>query len=251
MKFLPFACCLSVIWSGAARADWLDLRRQGVEAELAAARKASVPEPWLAKYVADLPKAHPLAGLTIVVARAPSSNPHKPGDVLARIEGVAALRGVGVALHAGQVTLRLPGQKATAATNLALFTDLPLLQVPLAVFVATEAEHLFTFQNEGEFGDVAVLRLLPRYERGGGLQPLKVGLSKRYQAFAQSEVTDREGRPLGGLLWQEPRLDKGLVVWQELRLRAKGSEAVVPLRLLELKRGKAAGKLVFDANAWK
>mgnify|MGYP003336974614 CR=1 FL=1 len=40
---------------------------------------------------------------------------------------------------------------------------------------------------------------------------LAVGVSKQWQAFAQSEITDREGRPLGGLLWQEPRLQQGLV----------------------------------------
>jgi hypothetical protein len=91
----------------------------------------------------------------------------------------------------------------------------------------------------------------PRYERGPGLEALKVGVSKQWQAFAQSEVTDREGRPLGGLLWQEPRLQQGLVVWQRARLRAKNSDATVPLRLVDLKRGKAAGKLVFNASALK
>ena len=61
----------------------------------------------------------------------------------------------------------------------------------------------------------------------------------------------REGRPLGGLLWQEPQRQQGLVVWQRARLQGKGGGEAVSLRLREIKRGKAAGALVFDARALK
>jgi hypothetical protein len=257
LKLFGLAWALTWVGIPPARADWLELRRRGVEAELAAARQASAPEPWIARYQAELSKDHPLAGLVLVVARAPAAQSPTggekdrgaPGAVMARFEGVAALRGVGVALQAGKVVVRLPGQKPQPASNAALFQDLPGVQLPLAVFVASELAALYTFQNEGEFDDVAVLRMRPRYERGPGLEALKVGVSKQWQAFVQSEVTDREGRPLGGLLWQEPQRQDKLVVWQRVRLRAKGSDAAVPLRLVELKRGKSAGKLAFDAKA--
>jgi hypothetical protein len=255
MDRLRFLLPVLLLLPAVVHADWLDLRRQGPEAELAAARKVAAPEPWIATYAAELPVGHPLSGLKLTVARAPGQV--RAGhaalmDVLVRFEGPSALKGVGVVAHAGQVWLRLPGTKAVPMTNDALFQDLPRLGLPLAVFVASETEHLFDVRNEGEFDDVAILRMLPRYEKGPGLQPMKVGVSKQQAAYVLSEVTDREGHALGGALWQETRLDKGLAVHERLRLRPAGhDDAVVELRMSGLKRGKAAGKLVFGPASLK
>lgn len=238
-----------------AHADWLDLRRQGPEAEFAAARQISAPEPWIATYAVALPLNHPLAGLKMTVARAPGEarQGHPTlSDVLVRFSGPASLHGAGVVAHAGQVWLRLPGGKVAPMTNDTWFQDLPHLGLPLAVFVASETEKLFDVRNEGEFDDVAILRLLPRYEKGPGLQPMKVGVSKQHAAYVLSEVTDREGKALGGVLWLETRVDKGLAVHERLRLRpALHDDAALELHLTGLKRGKAAGKLVFGPAALK
>lgn len=269
-RSVPFWVLVGLLFAGAAHADWLDLRRQGPEAELAAARKVGAPEPWIATYGVNLPPEHPLAGLKLTIARAPGQPGAKPAkggvkgeakvtairpalsDVLVRFEGPASLHGTGIVAHAGEVWLRLPGGKAAPMTNQALFQDLPGLGLPLAVFVANETHGLFDIRNEGEFDDVAIVRLMPRYEKGPGLQPMKLGLSKQQAAYVLCEVTDREGHSLGGVLWLDVQVDKGMAVFDRLRLRPAGKDAgAIELRLLEMRRGKAAGKLKFTPAALK
>ena len=266
LKVLAGLAVAGLVLAGPAHADWLDLRRHGPEAELAAARKLAAPEPWIATYATNLPAEHPLAGLKLTVARAPGKPGAAPAkgaakeavarpalsDVLVRFEGVPALQGIGIVAHAGEIWLRLPGGKAMPATNQTLFQDLPRLGLPLAVFVASETHKLFDIRNEGEFDDVAIVRLLPRYEKGPGLQPMKLGLSKQQTAYVSCEVTDREGHSLGGVLWLDVRVDKGLAVFDRLRLRPAGKDAgAIELKLLELRRGKAAGRLKFTPAALK
>ena len=109
---------------------------------------------------------------------------------------------------------------------------------------------LFDLQSEGEFGDFGILRLRPHYEAGPGLQPMKAGVSKAFHAFALAEVTDLQGKAQAGALWLDPATEDGLVVFARLRLRpAAGDSAALELERTDLKRGKAAGKLVFGPAA--
>ncbi len=235
--------------------DWLDLRRRGIAAELAAARQATAPEPWIAQYAIDLPNSHSLHGLKVTIARAPGALvAAKPGpsSVFVKFEGPPTLHGAGIVIHGGQIWLRKPGGQAKIASNEGLFADLPGLGLPLAVFVASETQGLFDLRNEGEFGDVAILRALPLYERGPGLQPMKIGMSKQHGALVLGEVTDREGKSLGGVQWLDQVLDHGLVTFGQLRLRpAEHDERSLVLQRVSLRRGAAAGKLIFSEKSFK
>ena len=251
-----------------AAADWLDLRRQGPTAVVAAAHKAAAPLPWLATYSATLPSSHPLHGLKLTVARAPGPKGSPgPGPMLLRFEAPASLRGVGVTVQAGKAWLRLPGQKAAQImTPEALFATVAQIGVPLAVFLVPDLVlpppaqakgkssaaqvPLYDLQSEGEFGDFGILRLRPHYEAGPGLQPMKAGVSKAFHVFALAEVTDLQGKAVAGALWLDPALEDGLVAFSRLRLRpAAGDPAALELERTDLRQGKAAGRLVFGPKA--
>jgi hypothetical protein len=224
--------------------DWLDLRRKGPAAILAAARTADAREPRIATYAAKLPPTDPLHGLRVTVARAPGKT---AGKLLVRFDGPKSLQSSGFASDDATVWLRLPGQKAGPLQAQDLFAPLPALPVPLAVLAAPAITERFEVQVEGEFDDVAVLRMRPRYEQGPGLVPMKLGVSKRWQCAVVAETTDlATGRALASLLWLDTRQD-GCV---HDRLRLRGADGrTVDLALVALRRGKDVGKLRFDAAA--
>lgn len=257
--FGPAIVCLLVAVAGVGaawpvQADWLDLRRGGPEAIVQAARVANAPEPWIATYSVTLPAGHPLHGLKLILARAPSPT----GKLLIRLEGPASLHGVGGVVADGKAWLKLPRAadgkptRAQPASHEAMFAPLPGLGLPLGLWLAPELPSLYKLHTEGEFGDVAILRLRPRYEAGPGLQPLKLGVSKQHAAFVQCEVTDLQGKPLQGVLGVDLKAYGKVVVPTELRLRPKASEeGVLVLKLDGVRTGKDAGKLKFDASALK
>lgn len=243
----------------AATFDWLDLRRQGPNALLQAAARVNAPELWQATYLANLPTKHALYGLSLTVARAPSPAVAKAkgptagpdaaattaGSLLVRFNGPAKLKGVGVVAVNGKIWLRLPTKAAGPEIHADLFQNIDALGVPLAVFVAADTKALFTLVSEGEFDDVGMLRMKPIYEAGPGLEPMKLGLSKNNGAFVALEVTDLQGKPKAGLLWLDTTIDDGLAVHKRLRLRPVNEANAIELELVELRRGKAAGKIKF------
>lgn len=242
----------------AATFDWLDLRRQGPLALLQAAARVNAPELWIATYAANLPPKHPLFGLSLTVARAPGTAAVKPkgaaaapeaaaalGSLLVRFDGPPKLKGVGVLAANGKIWLRLPAKAAKPETHPDLFQNIEALGVPLAVFVAADTKALFTLVSEGEFDDVGMLRMKPIYEAGPGLEPMKLGLSKNNGAFVALEVTDLQGKPKAGVLWLDTTIDDGLAVHKRLRVRPVNEANAIELELIELRRGKAAGKIKF------
>ncbi|MSP91344.1 MAG: hypothetical protein EXR79_06020 [Myxococcales bacterium] len=230
----------------AADDDWLDLRRKGPAAVAAAADRADAPEPSISRYRPAVAAGHPLHGALLTLARAPV-----PGGVAIRVrldgpgragEGASVLPGKG-----GGVWLRTATSKSVRATPAALFTPVEALGVPWALFLAHALTAWFDTEFEGEFDDVAIARARPKYVKGPGLQPMKVGVSKRWHCRVVAQTTDLDGHVRSGLLWLETRREGAACVHGRLRLRpAAGEAAALEWTLIDVVRGKAAGRLRFD-----
>lgn len=228
--------------------NWGYLRRHGDAALFAALRKQLVPQPWRAVYEAkNLPPTHPFAGLRLTVARAPGE---QLGGALFRFEDPPCLRGIGVASFEGQLWVHLPGRPVEAATPALLGTPIPLLGVPLIVFAATEAEDLFARELVGEFGEAGIYQLQPRYEKGPGLERMKLAIQKRTVTLDAVQVVDRQSALIAGAQWQKVAYEQGLYSAQRLALRPlAGDAATLDLQRTQLDVGAAAGQLRFGAAA--
>ena len=131
-----------------AGANWLEVRRGGAVRILDAARRAGTPQSWGATYTARVrDKRHAaLTNVTIAVAR--RQLPAAKGKP-AVFETTVVIRGLkgglaGIATSGDTAHVRLPGAaKAVPATGKELFTRLPGLRSPLALFAVLELSHLF------------------------------------------------------------------------------------------------------------
>ena len=228
--------------------NWGYLRRHGDLALFAAVRHLMAPAPWRATYTeTQLPVTHPFSGLRLTVARMPGQN---LGGALFRFEAPECLRGIGVVSMEGRIWVHVPGRPVEDATPELLGTPLPLLGVPLIVLAATETEELFTREIVGEFGDVGIYQLEPRYDKGPGLQRMKLALQKRTVTLDAVQVVDRQNALVAGAQWQKVVLEQGLQSAQQLTLRpTTGDAATLELQRTELHVGDAAGPLRFDASA--
>jgi hypothetical protein len=179
--------------------DWLDVRRRGADAMAELARKNTSPKPWQRVYKAQLPVGHPLAGLKISIARAYAGHAQLNAHVLA---GPPQLVGTGVVMDGPKSFIRAAGEKATKPLpQETLFRAQPLLDVPWIVFCALEWGPQFTASVEGEFDQVAVLRLTPRYELGVTARAGKISISKVYGYQIASAINDGKGNKLGEVDW--------------------------------------------------
>lgn len=242
--WLICAVAISLPCADADAADaWLKLRRQGVQALLAASQRAAVPEPWQATWRLLDADAGELKGLRISVRqRMTTARKGKPAVLAAviRFSGTRALAGVGVATVGQQVWLRGPGEKkAHLATGATLFAALPGLDLPLGLFAAVGLAGRYEGQLAGEFGGSAIVVMKPRYTEGEGWQRLKLGISKRYLVPTMAEINDGHGKPQGRWLWLDTRMDKDLMVADKLRLRTMARVAPFELALVGVERGKA------------
>ena len=226
--------------------DWLDLRRKGPAAVAAAADRADAREPSVARYQPQVPPGHPLHGAVLSVARARQSG---GVAVRVRLDGLTIHEGAAVRPgKAGGVWVRRPGAKPTRATPGALFEPVQALGVPWALFVAHALPDWFDTEFEGEFDDVAISKVRPKYVKGPGLAPMKLGVSKRWHCRVVAQVTDLDGQVRSSLLWLQTRLEADACVHGQLRLRPlAGESAALQWTLVDVARGKAAGRLRFDA----
>ncbi len=234
---------------------WLKLRRKGVSALLDAAVKAATPEPWRATWRIKADEKGALKGLSISVrmqrVEARKDQPAKLATVI-MLAGPAALNGVGISTLGQQVWLRsAKGKGAVKAKAKALFTELPLLQIPLALLAATGLAHHYEGKLAGEFGGSAVIVLQPKYTATADWKRLKLGISKRRLVPTMAEYNDRNGRPLGRWLWLKTRMVGELMVADTLRIRTMKREAPVELQLASVERGVAIARLPVGVKALK
>ncbi len=179
--------------------EWLDVRRRGPDAIAELARQRSAVKPWQRVYKAEVPAGHPMAGLKIVIARA------YPGHTqfLVRVAaGPAQLVGAGVAIDGAKSWVRVVGEKAKPLPQETLFRVQPVLEVPWIVFCALEWGPQYTAKVEGEFDQVAVLRLTPRYELGVTARASKASISKIYGYTIAEAINDGKGNKLGEVDYQ-------------------------------------------------
>lgn len=224
--------------------NWLDVRRGGVPAMVAQARKLSAPKVWQATFAGALPKWHPLAKfgaeLRMTVARGPADAKARGGDVLVRFEAPPALLGTAVVSHDGKAWIKASGGKPQEATAELLAQPLPGLGLPLLAFVPLDIYGLYAPELEGEFGDVAILRCKPEYAAGPNTPLVKAGVSKRFGVWSLGEVNDRKGKTIALVEWLELQPQSGVAVPQAVRLQGADLHAqVVTLRRTELTVGKA------------
>ncbi len=227
------------------RRDWLEIRRGGADAIVAAARAASAPAAWQATYAVMLPAGHALSPdkateLRLTVARdKPIGKGAVGGSLMVRVDAPLPIKGIGLVVHGGKAWLRAPGGKAAPASPAALFAAVAGLGVPWAAFAPLEFKGLHSATLEGEFGDIAVLRGKPEYVAGPGVAPVKAGISKRHGCWVVGEVTDRHGKTLALVQWLEVGELQGIPVPERLRLRGVAGEAVaLDLRRLDLTVGR-------------
>lgn len=191
--------------------EWLDVRRKGADAmaDLARQRTASslkstqtgksAQTGWTRTFKADVGANHPLAGTRVQVARAYVNG---QTQLLFRVlAGPPGLAGTGVVLNGTKGWLRTPGEKVKPMPQETLFRPLPILNVPPIVFCALEWKDAYGPAVEGEFDQVAVLRLTPRYELGVGARPAKASISKVYGELIALSVNDGKGAQLAELAW--------------------------------------------------
>lgn len=180
--------------------EWLDLRRAGAPAIVAAARTRSAAIPWQRVYKANVPAGHPMAGLKIAVARRFSGHAQIQVRVVA---GPAQLVGTGVVIDGSKGWVHAAGGKTVPLPHDTLFRIQPVLDVPWILFSALEWESQYTPTVEGEFDQVAVLRLAPRYELGLTALAAKVSISKETGFLIASSLQTGKGVKMGEVNWQE------------------------------------------------
>jgi len=228
--------------------DWGYLRRHGDAALFAVLRNQLAPQPWRATYQETrLPTGHPFAGLRLTVARMPGP---KLGGALFLFEDPPCLRGIGVVTLEGNAWVHLPGRPVEPATPALLGMALPLLGVPLIVLAGTETEDLFTRELVGDFGEISIFQLDPVYEKGPGLQRMKMAIQKRTITLDALQVVDRQSALVAGAQWQRIELQQGMWSARRLTLRPiTGDAATFDLDRTQLLVGQDAERLRFDASA--
>ncbi len=237
-----------------AGANWLEVRRGGAVRILDAARRAGTPQSWGATYTARVrDKRHAaLTNVTIAVAR--RQLPAAKGKP-AVFETTVVIRGLkgglaGIATSGDTAHVRLPGAaKAVPATGKELFTRLPGLRSPLALFAVLELSHLFDVKLEGEFDGTGVMRMTPKYHAGRDVQLCKLGISKQTRFPTMAEVGRGDGRDDVKLAWIDTRKVRGVKLPATLRLMLPGKAGHVDFRRSKLVLGKAAKKLRFGPSA--
>ena len=245
---LAVLCAATALAQTAALPDWGYLRRHGDQALMAAVRVRLAPQPWQASYTEQhLPWFHPFAGLRMTVARAPG---HVLGGALFRFEAPECLRGVGVVAWEGRVFVHLPGRPVEPATPELLAAPLPLLGVPLLVLIASETTTLFDQEVVGEFGEVGIYQLVPRYQAGPALPRMKMALDKRTVTLDALQVIDRQSVLVAGAQWQHVETEQGMFTAHTLALRPEaGDQATLELTRGALHTGADARPAAFDASA--
>ena len=203
--------------------EWLDVRRKGADAIADLGRHRTATQPWQRAYRADVPAGHPLAGLRLVLARAFKDRLQLSWRVAA---GPKELLGSGMVVDGAKAWLRVPGEKIKPIPQETLFRALPLLGVPWILFCALELPAHYSPAIEGEFEQVAVLRLTPRYELGVTARPAKASISKIYGHLVAMAINDGKGTPLGEIAYLA--VDK-LGAPGEFNLKGPGEQAQ-PLR---------------------
>lgn len=260
--------CLAYGRPAGAADTWLKLRRKGAGAVVAQTRAALAPISWRARWRVVAARGAALHGtvleITRVVPGTGAAQHHKsdkrgreggktPADAprvlpapsmitVIRLRG-GPLDGVGLATERGKTWVRLPGDKAPReADGQALFTPLPQLGVPLALFAVPELSHRYDARIEGEFDGTAVVLLTPRYTDGAGLERLKIGVSKRFLVPTVAELTDPKGDAVHRLLWLETRLQGKLVVAGRLRVRTLSHKTPLDFEFVGLEQGAAVDR---------
>ena len=178
--------------------DWLDVRRRGADAIAELARAKTAAKPWQRVYKAQVPVGHPMAGLKISVARAYVGHAQLNVRVVA---GPPQLLGTGVVMDGAKSFIRVAGEKTKPLPAETLFRAQPVLEVPWIVFCVLEWGPQYTSAVEGEFDQVAVLRLTPRYELGVTARAGKVSVSKVSGYEIASSINDGKGLKLGEVDW--------------------------------------------------
>ena len=179
--------------------EWLDVRRKGADAIAELGRARTAGKSWQRVYKAEVPVGHPLAGVKIAIARAYPGHPQLQVRVAA---GPAALLGSGVVIDGAKSWIRVPGETAKPLPQETLFRPQPTLEIPWITFCALEWGPQYTAAVEGEFDQVAVLRLTPRYELGVTARAAKVSISKVFGYLVASAINDGKGNKLGEVDWQ-------------------------------------------------
>ena len=196
---LATQCLLASFALAAPPTEWLDIRRKGAPAIAELALQRSAQKPWQRVFKADVPAGHPMAGLKIAVARSFVGHAQLQVRVVA---GPAELLGTGVVMDGAKAWLRVGGEKAKLLPHEAVFRPQPILGVPWIMFCALEWQSQYTPTVEGEFDEVAVVRLAPRYELGVTARPAKVSISKRSGYLIATAISDGKGAKLGVVDWE-------------------------------------------------
>jgi len=220
-----------------AHAYWLKVRRKGPGAIVEAARAALVSERQWWRYELDVLEEDPRAGLAIEVSRRRLKG--GGSDVGVRVlDKKGKLLGA-LAVVGGKLTVWARGRKA-ATTGKALFKPDPTLGVPLILWGAFELMPAYRVRLEGEFQGTALLRMTPDYTSTRGLEPMKLGVSKRNLLPTVVEVVDLKGRPTARLLWMKPQKRGGRMLATTLRLRTMRTKKPVDFTLTKHVAGPKA-----------
>jgi len=234
-----------------AGASWIKVRRKGADGILDAARSAATQKRWGAVFRAKVSRGHPLADATVHIAREPI--PAKKGQPQ-QYRSSVVIEGVGgrvaLALEGDTITMRLPGSKKPAkGTGKGLFTMVPRVNVPLALFVMHDIARLYDAKLEGEFGGTAVLRLTPKYGGLKGLQACKVGVSKRNRFPEMAEFGHGDARKGVKLAWTGIEKVQGQLVPRGLRIMRMGKRTYLDFERVALLMGARAKHLRFGKKA--
>ncbi len=220
-----------------AHAYWLKVRRKGPSAIVEAARGALVGDAQWWRYELDVLDADPGAGLALEISRRPTKG--GGSDVGVRVRDKRGVLLAALAVVGGKVTVWRRGGKASDRPK-DLFTPVPELGIPLVLWAVFEMMPAYRVRLEGEFQGTALLRMTPDYTSVPGLQPMKLGVSKRNLLPTVTEVVDLKGTPTSRLLWVKPRLQGGRTVVGGLRVRTMASKKPLDFALITYKFGATA-----------
>jgi hypothetical protein len=197
LLFVHAVCATAAI--AVPKLEWLDVRRRGADAIAELGRERSAPRPWQRTFKATVPATHPMAGLKITLARGYAGHTQFLVRVVA---GPAQLVGTGVVIDGAKSWMRVVGEKAKPLPQESIFRAQPVLELPWIAFCALEWGAQYTATVEGEFDQVAVLRLTPRYELGVTARAAKVSISKITGAVVAEAINDGKGKKLGEVDYQ-------------------------------------------------